>query len=220
MELIGRLRVLESQLSKLHGVSEVDTQIHAPVSHEELDEVEKGLGVKLPDVLREVYVNQAGGLSFSWGVQEGVFGERRAWGDLLLMSPARILHEKEEMSSHALLCVGEQGTALSEGEMAMVNDWPRWIPFVRFRSGDYFCLDPVPGAEANAYPVVFMEHDVMDGGPFIHGIQLAPSALELFNRWSSLGFLEVSDWSTVVDDTGLDLGSSELAEVLRKFASQ
>lgn len=220
MELVTQANAIREALRRVQGVSKLELCVHPPVSQAQLSAVERGLDVALPDDLRSIYTEQAGGIEFSWVAEAGTFGKDRVWGDLLLLSPERVLEERREMLDEART-LGAQGMAhLSEGEKALVSDWPGWIPFIKFRSGDFFCLCSGEGGDLGGHRVVLLEHDVMDGGPSVHGVQIAPSVSELFIRWSSVGFVEVYDWSSVVDGRGLDVRSSIFSEILEVIAAR
>lgn len=71
--------------------------------------------------------------------------------------------------------------------------------FFFFDNGDFFCID----MREKSFPVVFLEHDVMDGGPNLHGLRIASDLGKLLDLWSQVYFVEC-DWSLIVEDSGIN----------------
>jgi hypothetical protein len=86
------------------------------------------------------------------------------------------------------------------GLQALVLDWPNWIPITRFPNGDLFCIDVT-----KKFSVVFLEHDVMDGGPYIHGTTIARNLEKLLELWDEIAFADVYDWSKYCNEIGIDI---------------
>ncbi len=92
-------------------------------------------------------------------------------------------------------------------ELEIVEDIIHWYPLFYFPNGDAFCLDIRNGT------VVFYEHEIYEGEKNLHGLLIAASINDLYEKWSSFHFRDVYDWSEVVNDEGIDLKS----EVIRKY---
>ena len=76
-----------------------------------------------------------------------------------------------------------------------------------FRTGDTICWDARDGR------VVFCEHDVIDGGPLVHGALLAHDVEDFVERWSAIGFVEQWDWRSVCQADGIDIQHRAFAEL-------
>ena len=143
---------------------------------------------------------------FSWKDPTGaVFGEEFRYGGFTLLSPSEIktyLYELREIAREA----HEKGWDEDDpGYAALVQDWPHWLPVFFFDNGDCFSID----MRDKSFPVVFQEHDVMDGGPNLHGLRIAPDLGTLIDRWSRILFVEC-DWSRVTNESGINPSSVHL----------
>lgn len=87
----------------------------------------------------------------------------------------------------------------SQDELDISDDIKNWFPIFYFPNGDAFCVD------RRNMKIVFFDHEVYDIGKDLHGIVIANSINDLFEKWSKCHFVDVYDWSRYVDDDGLDL---------------
>lgn len=92
-------------------------------------------------------------------------------------------------------------------ELDIVEDIMHWYPLFYFPNGDAFCLDIRNGT------VVFYEHEIYEGEKNLHGLLIATSINDLYEKWSGFHFKDVYDWSEVVNEEGIDLS----CEVIRKY---
>lgn len=92
-------------------------------------------------------------------------------------------------------------------ELNIVEDIRHWYPLFYFPNGDAFCLDIRNGT------VVFYEHEIYEGEKNLHGILIATSINDLYEKWSRFHFKDVYDWSEVVNEEGINLE----CEVIRKY---
>ncbi len=92
-------------------------------------------------------------------------------------------------------------------ELNIVEDIMHWYPLFYFLNGDAFCLDIRNGT------VVFYEHEIYDGEKNLHGLLIATSINDLYEKWSRFHFRDVYDWSEAVNAEGIDLE----CEVIRKY---
>lgn len=183
-----------------------------PLDCNEVNTIEKQLPGGFPELLFKFYTSEAESLELAWKISSDVFGEKCNRGRISLISPRNILNKWHDMVS----CVEDTSYEdVNEGVLLMRKDWPHWIPVVRFPNGDSFCLDTSSSSNPNDYLVRFMEHDVMDGGPFIHGIKIASCFKELVEKWAAISFVDVFDWSLITDENGLNLESDILKGILR-----
>jgi len=185
------------------GVKDVSLQTCAPVAPGTLQEAEAEIGVSFPTALQGVYLHETGGLRFAWNTE--VFGPECKRGCAWLLGPKEIVEERRNLLGTVADAKAEGLDRVSEGYGALVKDWPAWVPVFRFPSGDCFCLDNSSGASDPV--IVFLEHDVMDQGPNLHGLRVAGSFTELVARWSKVLFVDVYDWTKVVRENGMDEGA-------------
>ncbi len=94
-------------------------------------------------------------------------------------------------------------------ELDIVQDILHWYPLFYFPNGDAFCLDIRNGT------VVFYEHEIYDGEKNLHGLLLATSIDDLFEKWSRFHFMDVYDWSEIVNEEGIDLECEALSKYLK-----
>ena len=52
--------------------------------------------------------------------------------------------------------------------------------------------------------IVYYEHDVYDSGQNMHGLLIAKSCNELFEKWSDIHFEDVYYWDEIVNENGID----------------
>jgi cell wall assembly regulator SMI1 len=182
------------------GVKDVSLETTPPVTAGTLQDLESRIGRRLPDGLRQIFLQDAGGLKFRWTTD--VFGPGCSRGLAWLLTPQAIAEMFKEQVGMAEEAKRDGLDTANDGYKALVRDWPRWVPVFRFPSGDCFCLDlSDPGIDP---PIVFLEHDVMDGGPNLHGLRIAKNIGDLVTRWSSVLFADPYDWTKAVVADGID----------------
>ncbi len=86
-------------------------------------------------------------------------------------------------------------------EYEIVEDISSWFPLFYFCNGDAFCLDLRNGH------IVFYDHEVFDVGRNLHGLRIAKSINDLFDKWDQLHFADVYDWSEICNADGIDPAS-------------
>lgn len=168
----------------------------------------RDLPLILPDNLEEVLYKDVSSVVFSWKADISKFSGSCKRGFLNLLSPRESIEqlniqiaEAEEAKRN---CLEDD-----QGYLAVINDWPHWFPLFRFRSGDMFCIE----TRKDGFPIVFLEHDVMDSGPNLHGMQLAKNVECLVNDWASILFVELIDWMEVCNQDGIDLSNAILEKL-------
>jgi cell wall assembly regulator SMI1 len=202
--MISLLESVKSAQNRLKSIFEVECcelALLPPVTEADLSCIETDLRLRLPEDLRSIFINETGGLVFKWSLSHLIFGPEIKFGALHLLSPEQIVSVSSDLHSIVKDTI-EEGLAEKVGYDALVKDWPFWLPAFRFSNGDYFCINTRRGH--GHFSVVFLEHEVMDGGPNLHGLQIAPSIEDLLKLWSSVLFAYVHDWTHVVDDNGLN----------------
>ncbi|MFC7677811.1 SMI1/KNR4 family protein [Paenibacillus sp. GCM10028914] len=171
--------------------------------------MESHLKVELPEALKNIFLSEASGLLLKWFAPPEIFGEKCTRGYFHLLSPIEIIDLYEDMLSMVSdLSVNNSEIETNEGLQVLVADWPNWIPIIRFPNGDAFCVDI-----KNNHSIVFLEHDVMDGGPNIHGTKIAEDLDDLLNNWNVIAFVDYYDWSECVDDNRIDIENSDFSSI-------
>lgn len=91
---------------------------------------------------------------------------------------------------------------VNEDELQIRSDIENWYPIFRFPNGDYFCLDGRNGE------IVFFDHEIYeyeDASESLHGLIIAESINDLFEKWSRCFFVDIYDWTVGVSEKGIDL---------------
>ncbi|HBO46106.1 MAG TPA: hypothetical protein DD670_19720 [Planctomycetaceae bacterium] len=160
-----------------------------------------------------VFREEVGGLVFSWHAPDNVFGAECKYGYINLLSPQQIIscfQDQKVMAEDAR----RNGFGNDPGWAAVIDDWPHWLPVFRFNTGDCLCVDIGRPAEQ---PIVFLEHDVMDGGPNLHGLRLASSLSDFVQQWAEAMFVELRDWTVGCNDVGLNLRADVFGTMQNKL---
>ncbi len=90
-------------------------------------------------------------------------------------------------------------------EYSIKQDILNWYPLFKFKNGDAFCVDKRNGK------IVYYEHEVFDTGKNLHGLVIANTISDLYEKWSRIHFSNIYYWDEIVDENGIDL-TSELAK--------
>ena len=217
--LMNTVLDIKTKLSNIPGVLVGEWIVNPPIAINEIETIEKSLPDKLPKLLKNFYSCEAQSLKFTWEAKDkSIFGDECKRGILNILSPKEILGFWNDMQSQVHEArQNDEELQENVGIQALVKDWPFWIPIVRFPNGDAFCLEVKECSNSEIYSINFLEHDVMDGGPFIHGLRIATNFEELIERWSKIGFADVFDWSRVTNVDGIDLNSLIFLEINKKL---
>jgi hypothetical protein len=213
MSLLDRIRIVGEKLSKIVNVEIEPISYLPPVTEGEVARFEREINFDLPSILRGFYLFEASGASFSWSTKSpDVFGRECSAGRLHLSSFPDVQDMYKEMVDMASEAEQDEAElSINEGLRALIEDWRNWLPFVTFPNGDAFCID------MKSHAVVFLEHDVTDGGPAIHGLKIAKNIDELFLLWEQVAFVDIYDWSKGTRDNGLELRSPIFTKLLAKL---
>ncbi|MGF6949042.1 cell wall assembly regulator SMI1 [Neobacillus sp. B4I6] len=212
MEIFHIVNAVRQKLSQYDALQVSEILNDKPISQDELSEIESHISFKFPDSLRHLFINHSSSLRFSWDDDgKRFFGEDCRYGGLNLISPIQIKNLFEDMREMVEETKAELSEEYDEGKQALVDDWSFWIPIVLFHNGDAFCIDTRTGN------IVFLEHDVMDGGPNLHGIVLAQNIDDLISKWSIVGFVDIYDWTEGVNDDGINIESPVFSKLVPLF---
>ncbi len=187
-----------------------DIRFSTPIKINELENLENELKFQFPKELRDIYILQASDIQFRWQTEQSVFGTNCNKGEFYLLSPFSILEQYKDMIDIAEEIKGNAESENDEGVMAINNDWIHWVPIIQFSNGDAFCIDK------RNFEIVFFEHDVIDGGPNLHGIKIANCYKELISKWSALAFVDIYHWDEVCDEDGIDINNEQFKHI-REF---
>ena len=94
-------------------------------------------------------------------------------------------------------------------DLEIADDINHWYPVILFGNGDAFCLDTRNGM------IVFYEHDVFEGEKNLHGLTIAASLNDLFEKWSKIHFADYYYWDEIVNDEGIDLSNQALFRLMK-----
>lgn len=194
---------IDAVRQRLQGISDVQVQMHSRDDVADNDEIARLLAATnglVPEFLLHVFAQETRHLEFSWYAPAAVFGEDCRCGCVHLLTPAQVVSHFREQQRQADEARRQRLDA-EEGYAALVADWPFWLPVFRFPSGDCICVETRGGLMGAA---VFLEHDVMDAGPNLHGLILAKTLSDFVQRWAEILFVDVNDWTVCVDKEGLN----------------
>jgi cell wall assembly regulator SMI1 len=194
--------VVQTRISKIEVFKEQKYEINKPSTSSILKDIERELEFVFPCDLRDFYLDESAGLHYSWKITSETLNLDCDNGWLNILSPNEVLVFSKEIKEIAYETMQDRKEVESnEGARALVNDWVHWIPIVSFPNGDAFCIDK----SGIRKEVVFLEHDVMDGGPNLHGLKIANDFSDLMQKWSMIAFADIFDWTEGVNDDGIDL---------------
>ncbi len=214
MKLVEKLNEISEILKRLDFIEVSAILTDKPIIEKELVKIETELDFEFPKELRRIYINETSRINFSWRVNNKVFGENCKNGEFHLLSPRNILENYLEMKYEVEQIIEINDLEMDDGLKAIVEDWGNWIPITRFKNGDGFCIDK------RNYNIVFLEHDVLDSGPNLHGMILGKSFTDLLEKWAKVAFVDIYDWTLVCDDDGIDINSSAFNEIKAKIKFQ
>ena len=180
--ILDRVQMVRQTLLRL-SAEELRLDVGRPVRADELSAAEALVGRKFPEEVRGVYSDEAGSLRLQWRCSALPRYERG--GDLNLLSPERAAARLLDQRNHARDCCADETAHL-------LAAWANWLPVFVFASGDAMCVD----LDADDC-IVFLEHDVADDGPNLHGLVLGSGLLEFIGRWERHYFAELLDWGAL-----------------------
>lgn len=212
MELFETIENVYLKLLSIDGIETDKLIITEPIDGSTMVAIEQEISFLLPDTLRTFYMNQASSVAFNWESESEMFGSECKFGGINLLSPAAIVDSIQEMESIVQEAKADQDELSNDlGLQALVDDWPYWLPIIGFENGDAFCIDKRDNS------IVFLEHDVMDGGPNVHGLKIASSFDDLITTWSQIGFVDIYDWSDGINESGIDLQNPTFKRIRDKL---
>jgi hypothetical protein len=122
-------------------------------------------------------------------------------GGIWFMTPGEAAAEAREYAT----LIDDERTAGDGDHLELAErTWHLWTPFHRFPSGDLVAVAPEG-------PVFLWQHDLLDGGPYSHGLCLGSTFSDFVETWARVGFAEPRDWRRVATTggSGLDLDGAD-----------
>jgi hypothetical protein len=135
-----------------------------------------------------------------WHDETASLGRDARLGGLWLMTPDEV---RDEIDEYAGILEDERHAGSAHYGLAVLS-WGAWTPFHRFASGDCLALD-----ESGA--VVVWQHDLLDAGPYYHGLLLGSDLNAFLEEWARVAWAEPRDWRTVAGHAtpGIDLARAD-----------
>ncbi|GGN91430.1 SMI1/KNR4 family protein [Saccharibacillus kuerlensis] len=156
--------------------------IGAPAAEDQVEEVERQLGMKLPLSFRQVLLQCSGEFDLRWFLDE----------DTELPSPYQgIFCGILQWSLTSLLEIDEAKDFWVEGNFSDPSDeydkvWHNKLAFMEVGNGDYLAFDLLESDN----PVVYLSHADGQG----HGYTLGRNFIDFLERTSKIGFVGPEDW--------------------------
>jgi hypothetical protein len=178
-----------------------------------IDKARKKSAVPLPDSLLAFYQEVGNGLAFAWQSDDddGPFASIAfpKLSEVVVESLDDLKWRVEWSDSY-----GYQATGNPKLAKQTALRMRKWLAFHEDGEGNRFCLNT--GAAGN--PVVFDQHDWMDGGSGKNGHVLGKSLIAFYRSWSKVCFQFPSSlwWPSVFRSRGgVDWASEEFREPYR-----
>ena len=152
------------------------------------------LGPKVNDEVKKVYETY-NTFEIFWECTDS-----KQEGEIVFVPYCNLKKEHEKLCQICDVHIEEIGIEL----MNAINDIKHWYPIFKFPNGDAFCLD------SRNNKIVFYEHEIYDTGENLHGLIIADSISELYDKWVKCLCVDVYDWSEVVNEHGIDLNNEVL----------
>lgn len=159
--------------------------IQPPAPEEEVVEVERQIGGRLPVTLREVLLGHSRGVQMYWFLDEAARPPRPELTSGLCEWSLDTLEPLDRNRRKWIeACFPDPGHSAGAA-------WRRAVCFAAVGDGDMLALD----RQAAGEPVVFLSHDAgSHDGSTIHGWQLGDTFIDYLDRHSRLGFVGPSEW--------------------------
>lgn len=173
------------------------------ISHENIKKHNKEytnnlLGYNLSDKVVFIY-NHYGLFELTW------FAQDEKYRGFIQFIP----YDDIEAEHQELIEMMKECYDIEEDYLKIKEDIKNWYPLFKFPNGDMFCMDSRNGK------IVFYEHEVYDTGINLHGLIIALSVNDLFEKWSKCYFADIYDWYEGTDDNGIDLQKEVFKDLLQ-----
>jgi cell wall assembly regulator SMI1 len=173
---------------KLTGADVRDIRVDPPASEDEIQQIERELGITIPSELRNTMLQVSSHLEFKWFLNDdfelpqelrAIFCGEIHWG---LDLTANLIGEYK----------GWISSVFSNPEDPYDVVWHDKFPFQEVGNGDVLSID-------RDGQVVYLSHDDGEG----HGYVMAESFDDLLSRWVPLGCVGGEDWQWMPFTNGM-----------------
>ena len=185
---IQELKKFQKGIENIGGEFFREFKIGTPAKEEEILEVEKRLGYKIPEDFRDILLNYSLYFEYFWNIYKGVSEEQIELPNNLKGIFAGDLH----WELNVLVKFQEDNKDWIEEYFPDYNDeydrvWHNKMLFYEVGNGDYLAIEL---EKENYGKIAYLSHDDGDG----HGYYLANNFKELLTNWSKVGCVGGEDW--------------------------
>lgn len=173
------------------NASHLTSELNPPASKEKIDNLEKIIGVKLPQEFVEFLMIHNGQNRDS----EGLINTEE------FLSTERIIEEWNVWKE--LLDKGDFNDSESEPYRGIKKDWwnSKWIPITYDGHGNHYCIDLAPTSNGTSGQIIRMWHDSPERG------LIAESFLDWVNKYvkdlEKGQYVYSEDWGGIIDKNDL-----------------
>ena len=185
---INELKKFQKGIENIGGEFFREFKIGTPAKEEEILEVEKRLGYKIPEDFRDILLKYSSCFEYDWNIYKGVSEKQIELPDNLKGIFAGDLH----WELNVLVKFQEDNKDWIEECFPDYNDeydrvWHNKMLFYEVGNGDYLAIEL---EKENYGKIAYLSHDDGDG----HGYYLANNFKELVSNWSKVGCVGGEDW--------------------------
>ena len=185
---IQELKKFQKGIENIGGEFFREFKIGTPAKEEEILEVEKRLGYKIPEDFRDILLKYSSCFEYDWNIYKGVSEKQIELPDNLKGIFAGDLH----WELNVLVKFQEDNKDWIEECFPDYNDeydrvWHNKMLFYEVGNGDYLAIEL---EKENYRKIAYLSHDDGDG----HGYYLANNFKELVSNWSKVGCVGGEDW--------------------------
>lgn len=174
------------------------------VGERALANAEQALGIGLPAELRTFYQTMGNGFSFSWYVDFDDLKQPHAGVSVpTLTELTQYYHGWREGALYSPQAAETYGFPYTKNptlaKQTAARMW-HWLPVLQEGNGDHMSID----LSKPAGPVVFDQHDWLDGGSGDNGVLLGSDWADFLTRWGSVCFQQPKNsyWPSAFRATG------------------
>ena len=182
---IQELKKFQKGIENIGGEFYREFKIGTPAKEEEILEIEKKLGYRIPEDFRDILLSYSSYFEYFWSYEEK--------NNIELPSNLKHIFSGDLHWRINLLVNFEVSRKdWVEGCFPDYNDeydrvWHNKMPFYEVGNGDYLAIEL---EKENYGKIAYLSHDDGDG----HGYYLANNFKELLSNWSKVGCVGGEDW--------------------------